>query len=399
MKSVWVSLFVIAACHLLCPNDARPHYRSISYSTWHTDPEDARVEFRIKRLELARLPTDFPWARYLPAALELCVGDVSCSAGEAERIPNAPHGWAVFRWEIRCPTPGEHFIRSALFEGIYVGHTHFARLNSAAHTEKGDVLERLLVTGQEGHWRLPDQAQTEVGGTSVWGYVRLGVDHIASGWDHLAFVFALLLLASSLREIVTLVTGFTLAHSLTLGLAVLGVFRPETSAVEILIGFSIALVAAENNWLLAGSARSIPTAFVGLLAAGLVLSMLGIGSLFPTAWLGMALFSGCHFLLLARSQNPERLRAAVAFAFGLLHGFGFAGVLLDMELPVNRLLPALFGFNVGVELGQLVMVALSWPLVRWLARRRPAAYKLLAETGSAAIFCLGIFWLVTRTWG
>jgi len=74
-------------------------------------------------------------------------------------------------------------------------------------------------------------------------------------------------------------------------------------------------------------------------------------------------------------------------------------VLMEMELPVNRLLPGLFGFNVGVELGQLAVVALAWPLVHRLERRRPAAYRLFAETGSAVVFCLGIYWLVTRTWG
>ena len=398
MKATWTSLLFLAVSLLLAPEDALPHYRSISYSTWHADPEGARVDFRIRGLELTRLPAEFPWVRYLPEALELYTGDEPCLAGEAARVPNTPDGWAVFRWEIQCPTSGNPSIRSDLLDGIYVGHTHFARLSSAVYAREGDVLERVLVTGQDARWDLSDTTQGKARGTSVWGYIWLGVEHISGGWDHLAFVFALLLLAASLREVVTLVTGFTLAHSLTLGLSVLGVFRPESSAVEILIGFSIALVAAENNWLLGGKDRLIPTVFVGFLGAGLVLSMAGSGALFPTAWAGMALFSACHFFLLARSGRPERLRAAVAFAFGLVHGFGFAGVLMEMELPVNRLLPGLFGFNVGVEFGQLVVVALAWPLVHWLERRRPPAYRLFAETGSAVVFCLGIYWLVTRTW-
>jgi len=399
MKTVRVSAFFLAIALLLAPEQGLPHYRSVSYSTWHAAPEGARVDFRIKLLELTRLPADFPWGRYLPEALELYTGDEPCLAGEATRVPNAPEGWAVFRWEIECPTSGVPSIRSDLLDGIYVGHTHFVRLSSAVYAPEGDVLERVLVTGQDTRWDLSDNRRAKARGTSVWGYIWLGIEHIAGGWDHLAFVFALLLLAASLREVVTLVTGFTLAHSLTLGLAVLGVFRPESYAVEILIGFSIALVAAENNWLLGGRGRLIPTVFVGFLAACLVLSMAGSGALFPAAWVGMALFSACHFGLLARSRRPERLRAAVAFAFGLVHGFGFAGVLMEMELPVNRLLPGLFGFNVGVELGQLTVVALAWPLVHWLERRRPPAYRLFAETGSAVVFCLGIYWLVTRTWG
>jgi hypothetical protein len=290
-------------------------------------------------------------------------------------------------------------IRSDLFDGIYVGHTHFARLNSSVYAREGDVLERVLVTGQDTRWDLSVNGQAKTRGTSVWGYIWLGIEHIAGGWDHLAFVFALLLLAASLREVVALVTGFTLAHSLTLGLAVLGVFRPESSSVEILIGFSIALVAAENNWLLGGRGGPIPTVFVGFLIVCLTLSVAGSGALFPTAWVGMALFSACHFGLLAKSRRPERLRAAVAFAFGLVHGFGFAGVLMEMELPVNRLLPGLFGFNVGVELGQLVVVALAWPLVHWLQGQRPSAHRFFAEIGSSVVCCLGVYWLVIRTWG
>ncbi len=96
MKSVWVAVLFVAAALLLAPEDALPHYRSISYSTWHADPEGARVEFRIKRLELTRLPAEFPWVSYLPGALGLYTGDESCLAGEARRVPNAPKGWAVF---------------------------------------------------------------------------------------------------------------------------------------------------------------------------------------------------------------------------------------------------------------------------------------------------------------
>jgi hypothetical protein len=87
----------------------------------------------------------------------------------------------------------------------------------------------------------------------------------------------------------------------------------------------------------------------------------------------------------------------VAFAFGLVHGFGFAGILAEMELPASRLATALFGFNVGVELGQLAVVALLWPLLRGLAR--VGWHTRVAEIGSAAICGLGLYWFVTRTFG
>jgi len=211
----------------------------------------------------------------------------------------------------------------------------------------------------------------------------------------MAFVAALLLLATTFGEVAALVTSFTLAHSVTLALATLGLVRPDPHAVEALIGFSIALVAAENAWILGGRGRGVPIA----VAAGVAALALVPGVALPAAaLLGVSLFSLCHFGLLRRSPDPARLRVAVAFVFGLVHGFGFAGVLAELELPTQRLAAALFGFNVGVEIGQLAVVACLWPCLRALAR--PAggrALSLVAETGSAAICGLGIFWFLTRT--
>ncbi len=246
----------------------------------------------------------------------------------------------------------------------------------------------------------PASDAAEPVGTSLAGYVALGLEHILTGWDHLAFVLALLLLATRISEVAGLVTSFTLAHSVTLGLAVLGIVHPDGRAVEALIGYSIALVALENAWLLAGRGRGLPIiATAGLLVLAL-LSLLGIGAVPALALLGVALFTACHFGLLARAERPVRLRAAVAFGFGLVHGFGFAGVLAEMELPAGRVAPALFGFNVGVELGQLVVVTLAWPLLRALARWRGGrAYGPVVDLASAAVFGLGLFWFVSRSFG
>ena len=114
--------------------------------------------------------------------------------------------------------------------------------------------------------------------------------------------------------------------------------------------------------------------------------------------LGLTVFTACHFALLRGSDRPERLRAAVAFAFGLIHGFGFAGVMMELDLGRVRLVPALFGFNSGVELGQLAVVCVAWPILVAL-RRNATRGALSAEIGSAAVCGLGLFWFVTRTFG
>jgi hypothetical protein len=87
----------------------------------------------------------------------------------------------------------------------------------------------------------------------------------------------------------------------------------------------------------------------------------------------------------------------VAFVFGLIHGFGFAGVLAQIGLPPGRVAAALLGFNLGVELGQLVIVAITWPLLRALLRREPAQRRLLIQLGSTPVLAAGLYWFLSRS--
>lgn len=392
------------ALALLLPTSAASHTRSVSYSSFRLDADGAEVRMRIPLLELSRLAMDpamdvssgGPAARYLASHLLLRSGGEPCAVREAPLAERAPSGWAHFRWRVDCATSGERSIESRILLREAPSHMHFARIRGEA---VGDAAIERVLTEAEPRWTLArdDEGAPTARGTSLTGYVALGVEHILTGWDHLAFVLALLLLAGSLGEVAGLVTAFTAAHSVTLGLAVLGWVRPEAAAVEALIGFSIALVAAENGWLLAGRGRGVPE----LLTLGLLilfgLSLLGVGAVSPATLLGLALFSACHFGLLARARRPARLRAAVAFAFGLVHGFGFAGVLAEMQLPTDRVVPALLGFNLGVELGQLAGVAVAWPALRWLEGASPLRWhRGVAEVGSAAVLALGLYWFVAR---
>ncbi|MGE4605848.1 MAG: HupE/UreJ family protein, partial [Myxococcota bacterium] len=124
-----------------------------------------------------------------------------------------------------------------------------------------------------------------------------------------------------------------------------------------------------------------------------------IGSLHPAIPAGLCVFALCYFAILDRIERPVRLRFAISFVFGLVHGFGFAGVLEEIELPVDRLARALLGFNLGVEAGQLVVIAILWPTLRWLARIRGGRpHRWLLEFGTAAACGMGIFWLVQRAY-
>ncbi len=398
LAALAVALFLASA--------ASAHTRSTSYSSWELEGREARVRFRIPQLELTRLPWGIVVAprfapklgRYLTDGLRLEAGGVPCPLVDGPRALAAPSGRALLEWRVRCPAEGALAIESDLMREVAPSHLHFARLRA----QDGGITERVLA-GAERSWTLPGPGaggDAPSAGSSVQRYVALGVEHIATGYDHLVFLLGLLLLASRAREVITIVTGFTLAHSLTLGLAALGRVRPEAAAVEALIGLSIALVATENGWLLSGRRRVVPRVVIGVLGAAAALAAAGVGAVPATTLLGLTLFAACYFALLERAPQPARLRFAIAFCFGLVHGFGFAGVLAEVALPQGRLLPALLGFNLGVEVGQLAIVALVWPLLTLLARVQAGRWhRPVLEVGTAAVCGLGVFWWVERAFG
>jgi hydrogenase/urease accessory protein HupE len=183
----------------------------------------------------------------------------------------------------------------------------------------------------------------------AWSYLRLGVEHILGGVDHLLFVLALLLIVHSGKRIFVTVTAFTVAHSVTLVAATLGWVHVPAPPVEAIIALSIVFVASEVVHGLQG-----------------------------------------------RPGLTARAPWVVAFSFGLLHGFGFAGALAEVGLPQTAIPLALLTFNVGVELGQLmfvVAVLAGWSLLAKLPARRPPWWPYVAPY---AIGGLAMFWVIER---
>jgi hypothetical protein len=173
-------------------------------------------------------------------------------------------------------------------------------------------------------------------------FIKLGVEHIITGYDHLLFLVALLATAKGFWPVVRIVTAFTIAHSVTLSLAVLDIATIPGRIIEPLIAASIVLVALEN--------------------------------------------------LLVR--EPGRRRWVWAFAFGLVHGFGFASALGELGLQGPAIARALVGFNLGIEIGQLVFVAAFLPTMMLLQRGRHA--DLVPRAASVVVALVGAYWFVQR---
>jgi hypothetical protein len=180
-------------------------------------------------------------------------------------------------------------------------------------------------------------------------YFVLGFEHILpKGVDHILFVLGLFLLSASWRPLLLQVTMFTVAHSLTLGLSMYGLVTLPSAVVEPLIALSITYVAIENLF----------------------------------------------------TSELKPWRAALVFAFGLLHGLGFAGVLGELGLPRSQFVPALVTFNVGVEAGQLTVIGLAFAAVGWWRRAEGASYRRwVVVPVSLAIALVGAYWTIIRVNG
>ncbi len=175
-------------------------------------------------------------------------------------------------------------------------------------------------------------------------FVPAGIHHILIGPDHLLFLVGLLLLGGSIRQLTVVVTSFTIAHSITLSLAALNLVTPPARLIEPAIALSIVYVGADN--ILAKGGRDV--------------------------------------------------RGWIAFTFGFIHGFGFASVLREMDLPRRALGWSLFSFNIGVEIGQLFVVVLVATAFAMLREKSEWSRRNLAFAGSIVVMAAGAFWFVQR---
>ena len=204
-----------------------------------------------------------------------------------------------------------------------------------------------------------------------------------------------MLLTRRALDVILVVTGFTLGHSFTLALATLGLVTPQLQFVEALIGYTIALVALENVLSTRTQHRIAAHWMAALLTALAALALFSDKGPPPLSLAGVALFSLCYLQLAENPSQSRSLRPALTTLFGLVHGFGFASVLAEVDLPDQSIVSALLAFNIGVELGQiaivLVLALLAWTL-RHLSRQRALAEALL----NSSLCGLGVFWFLQR---
>ena len=214
----------------------------------------------------------------------------------------------------------------------------------------GEAVSEGVLTTEFKTWTyqqtLPTGEATKISPGKVFlDFLAMGIKHILSGLDHLLFIFALMLARPRIKDLLRVATAFTVAHSITLSLCALNIFTMPSRIVEPLIALSIVAVAAEK---------------------------------------------------FMKPNEKVWRTVVVAFAFGLIHGFGFAGVLTEVGLPPNQAALSLAAFNIGVELVQASMILITIPILTVLATKKPKFYAPATTACAVFIGLAGSFWFFER---
>lgn len=279
---------------------------------------------------------------YVDGHLDVSNGGTPCAAVERKASPPGTSADAFWYMKsFKCPAPlGTLTFRNTILLESRGSYSHLGRI------QMGERIDATVFNTQFPTFELkvgddaPDLAQL------IPRYIWEGVVHIVAGPDHVLFVLLLVLITLGVRRMLAVVTSFTIAHSITLVLAALNIVDVPAEVIEPLIALSIAYIAVET---------------------------------------------------MVRKE-PSRYLLVYTFVFGLIHGFGFSYVLRDnVGLPSHALVPALAAFNVGVELGQVAIVLLLFPVRRWVASKPWETRAVRAVAVTALV--IAVFWFVERVLG
>jgi len=378
------------------------HERSESFSHWTYASGLLRGVVTARARDVTRLTLPGEgygslsriFAAHVEKTVAAAVDGKPCAPSRSPRPLESDAGYVRIALEMRCSPGASLDLRIGAFFDVAPSHHHFIYAESAAGAGREAIL---TASARDLQLELkPSQAT----GERFLQFVEMGVLHIATGIDHLAFLLALLVAARNARQVLLIVTGFTLGHSLTLTLAVTGLVEANRGAVEALIGLTIALAAAGNR--VHGEREGRAASLVAvLMTLSVLLIPAAVRPDMPAALVASIALAAASFVWLGSLEPADRsvgTRFVMATGFGLIHGLGFASALQDLHLPRNVLVSTLVGFNVGVELGQLTAVGLVVVLFRTLERLWPAiARSGFPAVASAGLLAVGTAWFITRT--
>jgi hypothetical protein len=396
-----MSRLLVLLLALLASVPALAHTRSETQSVWRVVGSTVRVAYTIPDIELPRLArpdgtpaSDAELTSYVREHLSVLQDGEACERTEDVRPVAATPSFHRYEFAFVCKSPEGIAIQSSAFFDIVPTHVTYAQVI----TDSGDFISQILTPDQQTLELSSASGEAPLQSAGFLTYVLMGIDHIYTGYDHQAFILALVLLSSRLRDLLFVITGFTIGHSISLSLAVTGLLRPHAEYIDSLVGLTIALIAAENIADAAKRRGTVALVFGGLMAAfAIAHGAFGLPGLPFYLVLGAAIFAANYMMLAGFMKDAARLRLVVTLVFGTIHGFSFAANLLEMRLPSGRLAELLIGFNIGVEIGQLLVVGIILSIIAVLTRINLTLPRAVTvDVMSAVLVGLGLYWFVSR---
>ncbi|HWM67827.1 MAG TPA: HupE/UreJ family protein [Steroidobacteraceae bacterium] len=392
----WVVLALLFAA-----GSAAGHTRSQSHSVWEINGTAVDLVMTIPTIETDRLgegptaPSNERIKAYLTDRIYPIAAGRRCALLPPVETLAALSGYQKYDFTFKCATTEDLQLYSAAFFDLVPSHTHFAQIQDAA---TGEFTEQ-LITSEHRTVQVTGGSDSRLRKARFFEFVHMGMMHIFTGVDHMSFLLGLVLISRRLRDLVFVVTGFTIGHSLTLALAVTGILRPHAEYIDALVALTIALIGAENIVVQTRNSKPVAVIAGGAMAAMAAAAWLGFGGLPGLLSLGAGLFTASYLVISGHLGDAGRVRMLITLVFGLIHGFGFAADLLELQLPPERLAQLLVGFNLGVEIGQLTLVIAATLLVVLLRKRRLELPRpIVVDVASAFLVGLGVFWYVSRSY-
>jgi len=397
-----ISILSFLCFFLSLTSTSLAHNKSESYSNWNLNKDKITGIVTIPSHEVTRLPNvNISNASLAEIFLEHAKNNINiynkkenCSL-LSNNILNSTEGFIRIELQYNClniTLPQIHY--RAIFE-TSPSHTHYAKIY-----KQGQLISELLINNASGPWEINPEIPSKAN-QSFLSFFMLGMEHILGGYDHLAFLLGILLVAHTISRSIIAITGFTIGHSASLLAATIGYVETNGRIVEVFIAFTIMLIAIEFT----SRGKDRNPLLLNIFSL-LILSFGLMAYLFERiefrgfmGYLGLSIFTYCYLslktsMLASNSNKTKYLLLVTAILFGFIHGLGFAGFLMDTGIVGSNLLWPLLGFNLGLEFGQIGIVTLSWILYHHFKGfiREP-----LPSLVSGGLFGLGFFWFMTRT--
>jgi HupE / UreJ protein len=381
---------------------ASAHTRSETHSAWQIKGTTVHLQFTVPDLESKRITPDGDMpsveqlGRYVADHVGAFSRDQTCKLTEGPRPVAALVGYRRYEFAFECPDADAIKVTSSAFFELVESHTDFAQIQ----TDSGAFVEELITKDQQ-TLDVASNSGSPLQNAGLLDFMQMGIMHIFTGVDHMSFMLGLVLISRRVRDLLFVVTGFTLGHSLTLGLAVTGILRPEAQYIDALVALTIAMIGAENIGDSTHKPLIVALAMGGIMFALAIARYLGAPVLLPMLLLiGGGIFAANYLMLTGHLKDAARVRLVMTLVFGLIHGFGFASNLLEMRLPSGRLMELLLGFNLGVEVGQVTVVMGALLFAYLMVKLRLGVPRpILTDVAASFLVGEGLYWFLGRTIG